>query len=214
MWLVFPRTVFGDPGYINLRVIDRSNFHQALSNGLNPKNFCATCVHHRPLRSKHCGLCNRCVSRFDHHCPWVFNCVGAGNHRYFVTWLCALSTTNVIASFMSIWAMLYYADVPDGLGFFGFLIFAAFERTTLLWVIIINLIHVFWFCALTMSQVWFAIHNVTTNEVINWSRYSYLRGIGFQEFGSSNFFNKGPAGNLAEFFSGSHADIHNITETV
>ena len=41
----------------------------------------------KPLRSKHCAVCNKCVAKFDHFCPWVYNAVGAGNHKYFIGYL-------------------------------------------------------------------------------------------------------------------------------
>ncbi|CBH18292.1 palmitoyl acyltransferase 5, putative [Trypanosoma equiperdum] len=48
---------------------------------------CPTCNVPRPSRSKHCRMCNRCVRRYDHHCPWINNDVAEGNHRWFLLFL-------------------------------------------------------------------------------------------------------------------------------
>ncbi|KAK1141355.1 palmitoyltransferase akr1 [Aspergillus melleus] len=60
------------------------------------ENFCVSCMVRKPLRSKHCKRCGRCVTKHDHHCPWIDNCVGANNLRHFVLYIACLEVGIIL----------------------------------------------------------------------------------------------------------------------
>jgi palmitoyltransferase ZDHHC9/14/18 len=58
----------------------------AVMNGFLLKmKYCQTCDIYRPPRAIHCGDCECCIERLDHHCPWVGTCIGKRNQKYFLS---------------------------------------------------------------------------------------------------------------------------------
>lgn len=109
------KAVFSDPGTVPLPA-NRLDFSDMYTVGKNPGNsngidndivvtgnariewtVCSRCEIYRPPRAHHCRICKRCIRRMDHHCPWINNCVGERNQKYFLQFL-------IYVGFMSVYA--------------------------------------------------------------------------------------------------------------
>ncbi|KAI1898934.1 hypothetical protein AGOR_G00077500 [Albula goreensis] len=71
--------------------------------------FCDRCQVIKPDRCHHCSVCETCVLKMDHHCPWVNNCVGFSNYKFFLLFLvysmlyCVYIAATVFQYFIKFW---------------------------------------------------------------------------------------------------------------
>lgn len=90
----FVVTAFTDPGIVPPQPEGEKNSSShppvaAIVNGVTMESkWCFACNLYTPPRGKHCPQCQCCVERFDHHCKFLSNCIGARNYRNFFLLLC------------------------------------------------------------------------------------------------------------------------------
>ncbi|XP_039621671.1 palmitoyltransferase ZDHHC15B-like isoform X2 [Polypterus senegalus] len=71
--------------------------------------FCDWCQVIKPDRCHHCSVCEMCVLKMDHHCPWVNNCIGFSNYKFFLLFLaysmlyCIYVASTVLQYFIKYW---------------------------------------------------------------------------------------------------------------
>ncbi|XP_034027100.1 probable palmitoyltransferase ZDHHC12 isoform X2 [Thalassophryne amazonica] len=147
---------------------------------------CGYCLLQQPMRAKHCQTCKQCVRRYDHHCPWIENCVGERNHRWFLVYL-------LVQLLVLLWAL--------HIALSGFSPSASWQ----LWLrangILLAALCVVTVCSLVTllllgSHLYLVSINCTTWEFMSRHRISYLKGCGNE----ANPFDRGVVCNLWAFF--------------
>ncbi|MEQ2158902.1 Palmitoyltransferase ZDHHC12-B [Goodea atripinnis] len=138
------------------------------------------------MRSKHCQTCQHCVRRYDHHCPWIENCVGERNHRWFVLYL-AVQLLVLLWGLHITWTGFSYA--PSWSLWLR-------SNSVLLTVCVLLALLALIVLLLLGSHLYLISMNITTWEFMSRHRISYLKHCGAEE----NPFDRGAAPNLWGFF--------------
>ncbi|XP_062223877.1 protein S-acyltransferase 24-like isoform X1 [Phragmites australis] len=210
-----------DPGYISKNIRDTQNQRDdepLLKRGLdNPEildgnwsQLCITCKIVRPVRSKHCSTCDRCVEQFDHHCPWVSNCIGKRNKWEFFMFLILEVSAMIITGVTAI--IRTVGDPASPASFGGWLNYTAMNHSWVVSFVIMDLFLFFGVIALTVIQASQISRNITTNEMANAVRYSYLREPGGR---FRNPFDHGVRKNCSDFLlKGYNEDIERVEQTL
>ncbi|KAJ1217021.1 hypothetical protein NDU88_004618 [Pleurodeles waltl] len=186
MWFFFLSASLMDPGFLPChseaydRAIKQVSKFNDWEKDKNPlSRLCHTCHLVKPLRSKHCRVTNRCVACFDHYCPYLYNNVGYRNRAYFVAFLATMCMNCTIGAYLCWdWFDIVGRSFFLGMGFLFLSVNAVISG------------------GMAALCVYMAAVNITTNERMNYMKYSYLK----DENGRFvNPFNRGILLNLLEF---------------
>ncbi|CAF1161710.1 unnamed protein product [Rotaria sordida] len=115
------RAAYSDPGFIPLpkKGLDFSDVTTNVDTNSSLKSneigwtICNRCDTYRPARSHHCRICKRCVRRLDHHCPWINNCVGEFNQKYFILFLFYIGLTSLYVISFVIWSLIVFPQSSE-----------------------------------------------------------------------------------------------------
>ncbi|XP_063792515.1 palmitoyltransferase ZDHHC12 isoform X2 [Pseudophryne corroboree] len=180
-----------DPGYVYMDSDEKSfpadDEQEMMSLKPSPVRMrrCGYCLL-KPMRARHCKSCQRCVRRYDHHCPWIENCVGEKNHRVFILYL----TVQLMVLF---WAFcLAWSGFQSDFSWSGWLRVNVFLLLAFMLISILTMV----VCLLLVCHLYLISCNSTTWEFMSYHRIAYLK----QCDSDTNPFDRGIVRNLWSFF--------------
>jgi len=178
MMILFVMASFNDPGIIrrfksedNISIARKDNYIFQLG-FIRKYKFCSTCSIMRPSRSTHCRDCNNCVEKFDHHCPWIGNCAGKRNYKYFFFFLILLNILSILLIILSITSIaknIYEAisinkNLPENEKNKNIISKALSEVVISLYIIIYNILILIFIFGLLLYHIKLIFDNTTTKE--------------------------------------------------
>ncbi|GAX83078.1 hypothetical protein CEUSTIGMA_g10504.t1 [Chlamydomonas eustigma] len=198
-----------DPGFIEKPVAcedpERQGFLKQVA--VRPDS-CPMCAVEKPLRSKHCLICKRCVRRFDHHCPASGNCIGEKNQRVFVCYIVVMliAQISLITACSSFLKQLYYADSESGNASHAVegwpvlvqaLALASVQNRGVLMMALVQIPFTVLSSYLLLRGLWCVAANLTVIELIKRKETPYLN---HELAGYCNRFDRGALSNCLQFW--------------
>jgi len=196
--LIFAWTALADPGKLPQQPKGRSGMEElmrALDGGApedrlpDVSRLCTTTWVLKSLRTKYCTQTDACVDEFDHYCVWLNTAIGRGNHRQFV----ALALTEWATQLFFLWLcwnVVWVLVSATSVG--GWIFELIFGHPLFVLVVLSHALTVPWVTVLVKTHVKMINDNLTTNEMMNMSRYEHFwtqDTYGIKRF--KNPFNKG-----------------------
>jgi len=189
-------TGFTDPGIIPRSEKDaqmwRGNCNPPKAQEINvggrivQLKWCTTCKIFRPPRSFHCPICDNCVERFDHHCPWIGNCIGLRNYIYFTVFLWSLFFLCMFVLIMSIVQIVRESSDSHQSTNWEKFKFAANHNPISLFLVCFVFVAMWFIIGLCGFHMFLVVTNKTTNE--------HLRGT----YSHGSPFSRGCLGNVCD----------------
>ena len=101
--------------------------------------YCDICKIVIPPKTIHCDDCNKCTLCLDHHCPWIGNCIGFKNLKFFVLFCLYGGSSSLILGFILLPQLYKMLSIGENLEF-------VFLSNILVCFVNINIRRVYWNC--------------------------------------------------------------------